>query len=158
MPGRQPDQAAAERRLAEAIVGSLAGRAPIPFQGHYSASKAAVDSLAQALRIELAPHGVAVSLIEPGDIRTEFNDRTSFADVSQSVYGERIRRCCSVVLEELPKAPPPEIVARVIHRALTARRPRTRYPVGPDSWLVPFGRRFLPEGLFHRTIRSHFGV
>src|SRR4030095_9149657 len=56
-----------------AIVGSLAGRAPIPFQAHYSASKAALEALALALHNELFGTGVSVSLIEPGDIRTGFN-------------------------------------------------------------------------------------
>jgi NAD(P)-dependent dehydrogenase (short-subunit alcohol dehydrogenase family) len=55
------------------VVGSLAGRAPIPFQAHYSASKAALDALTLALRLEVAPFGIGVSLVEPGDIRTGFN-------------------------------------------------------------------------------------
>ncbi len=141
-----------------ALVGSLAGRAPIPFQAHYSATKAAVDALASALRSELAPHGVAVSLIEPGDIRTEFNDRMDWGDVAASPYGERIRRCEEVVRRSLPEAPGPEVVAEVIHRALTARRPRARYAVGPDPFLVPLGRRLLPDAWMQRLIRKHFDV
>ena len=58
------------------VVGSLAGRAPIPFQAHYSASKAALDGLVTALVNELHGTGVSASLVEPGDIRTAFNDRT----------------------------------------------------------------------------------
>ena len=56
------------------LVGSLSGRSPIPFQGHYSASKAAIESIAFTLANELAPFAVDVSLIEPGDIHTAFND------------------------------------------------------------------------------------
>ena len=56
------------------LVGSLAGRAPIPFQAHYSASKAAIEALVFSLINELAPFDVHVSLIEPGDIHTAFND------------------------------------------------------------------------------------
>ena len=56
------------------LVGSLAGRAPIPFQAHYSASKAAIEALAFSLANELDPFDVSVSLIEPGDINTPFND------------------------------------------------------------------------------------
>jgi short-subunit dehydrogenase len=142
-----------------AIVGSLAGRAPIPFQAHYSASKAAVDALAMALRNELHGTGVAVSLIEPGDIDTGFNAAMDWGGVgAASPYGERLRRCEQVVRESLPKAPGPEVVAEAIHRALTARRPHVRYPVGPDSRLVPLGRRLLPDWLMQRLIRSHFRV
>ena len=65
------------------VVGSLAGRAPIPFQAHYSASKAAVDALTLSLRNELHSTGVAVSLVEPGDIRTEFNERMDWGDTGR---------------------------------------------------------------------------
>jgi NAD(P)-dependent dehydrogenase (short-subunit alcohol dehydrogenase family) len=141
-----------------AIVGSLAGRAPIPFQAHYSASKAALDALALALHNELQGTGVRVSLIEPGDIRTAFNDATDFDLVRDSSYGERIARCRAVIERELRSAPGPEIVARAILRALTTRRPRIRYTVGPSARLVPFARRWLPERLGLWLIRRHFEV
>jgi NAD(P)-dependent dehydrogenase (short-subunit alcohol dehydrogenase family) len=141
-----------------AIVGSLAGRAPIPFQAHYSASKAALDALVLALHNELVGTRVRVSLIEPGDIRTGFNDATDFDLVRDSSYGERAGRCRAVIERSLANAPGPEIVARVILRALTTRRPRIRYTVGPDARLVPFARRFLPERLGLRLIRRHFNV
>jgi NAD(P)-dependent dehydrogenase (short-subunit alcohol dehydrogenase family) len=140
------------------IVGSLSGRAPIPFQAHYSASKAALDALALALANELHAFGVQVSLVEPGDIRTEFNERTAWGDPARSVYGERLRRAEQVIRESLPRAPGPELVAAVIERALTSRRPRVRYTVGPDSTLVPLGRRLLPDRWSLRLIRSHFRV
>jgi NAD(P)-dependent dehydrogenase (short-subunit alcohol dehydrogenase family) len=140
------------------IVSSLAAHAPIPFQAHYSATKGAIDALGLALRNELHPFGVKVSLVEPGDINTGFNDAMDFGDHRGSPYGERILRCEAVIRELLPKAPGPEVVARVIERALTARRPRVRYSVGPDSWGTGFGRRFLPDSLFLRFIRSHFKV
>ena len=141
-----------------ALVGSLSGRAPIPFQAHYSASKAAVDSLAQALRMEVAPFGVSVSLVEPGDIKTAFNEATEFDGARGSVYGERIARCEAVIRRSLIAAPGPEIVARAVLRALTDARPRVRYPVGPDSRAVPFARRVLPDWLSLRFIRRHFEV
>ena len=141
-----------------ASVGSLAGRAPIPFQGHYSASKAALDSLAQALHNELNDTRVCVSLIEPGDIRTAFNDATDFDLVRESSYGERATRCREVIEQSMARAPGPELVARAILRALTARRPRLRYAVGPDARLVSFARRWLPERIGLGLIRRHFGV
>jgi NAD(P)-dependent dehydrogenase (short-subunit alcohol dehydrogenase family) len=140
------------------VVGSLAGRAPIPFQAHYSASKAALDALTLALRNELRGTGVAVSLVEPGDIRTEFNDRTDWGDAKESAYAPRIARCEGVIRAALPLAPGPEVVARAVIRALEARRPRVRYAVGPDSRLVPLGRRLLPDALSLALIRDHFKV
>ena len=141
-----------------AIVGSLAGRAPIPFQAHYSASKAALDALARALHNELFATRVRVSLIEPGDVRTAFNDATDFDLVRDSSYGERAARCRDAIEQSMARAPGPEIVARAILRALTARRPRLRYAVGPDARLVSFASRWLPERFGLRLIRRHFGV
>ena len=140
------------------VVGSLAGRAPIPFHAHYSASKAAIDALTLALRNELHGTGVFASLVEPGDIRTDFNDRMDWGPARPSAYGERIARCEKVAREAMLRAPGPEIVARVIVRALTSRRPRVRYCVGPDSRLVPWGRRLLPDAWSLALIRDHFGV
>lgn len=141
------------------IVGSLAGRAPIPFQAHYSASKAAVDAFALALRTEVAPHGIRVSLVEPGDIDTPFNEAMDWGDAAgASPYAEQLRRCERVVRESLPKAPGPELVARVVVRALESARPHVRYAVGPDSWAVPVGRRLLPDVVTLRLIASHFDL
>jgi NADP-dependent 3-hydroxy acid dehydrogenase YdfG len=149
------------RRSASArvvLVGSLAGRAPIPFQAHYSASKAALDALALALHNELAGTSVRVALVEPGDIRTAFNDATDFDLVRDSSYGDRVARVRAVVEAGLAVAPGPELVARAIHHALTARRPRIRYAVGREARLVSFARRWLPERLGLALIRRHFGV
>ena len=147
-----------QRRGRVVIVGSLAGRAPIPFQAHYSATKAALDALTLALRTEVAPFGVGVSLVEPGDINTPFNDHLEWGRHEGSPYAEKLRRCERVVRKSLPKAPGPALVAEVVHRALTASRPRVRYSVGPDSLLVPLGRRLLPDWLSLAMIRHHFDV
>jgi NAD(P)-dependent dehydrogenase (short-subunit alcohol dehydrogenase family) len=99
-----------------------------------------------------------VSLVEPGDVATPFNDAMRWGDSGASVYGERAVRVERVVRESLPRAPGPEVVARRIHRALTARRPRVRYTAGAEAWLVPLGRRLLPDRMSLRLIRSHFGI
>ncbi len=158
LPGmREAGGAGADPRVV--LVGSLAGRAPIPFQAHYSASKAAVDALALALRNELHAFGVKVSLVEPGDIDTPFNEAMDWGSAGAgSAYAEPLARCERVIRESLPKAPKPEVVVRAIEKALTARRPRVRYAVGADSKLVPLGRRLLPDFVSLSLIRSHFDL
>jgi len=152
-----PMRAAQRGRIA--IVGSLAGRAPIPFQAHYSATKGAVDALTLALHNEVRALGIHVALIEPGDINTGFNDATDWGETARaSAYGAPIANAERVIRESLPKAPGPELVARAILHALEARRPRLRYPVGPDSKLVPLGKRLLPERVVLALIRDHFDV
>jgi NAD(P)-dependent dehydrogenase (short-subunit alcohol dehydrogenase family) len=140
------------------LVGSLAGRAPIPFQGHYSASKAAVEALAFALHNELHGTGVHACLVEPGDIRTAFNDSVDFSGSEGSAYGARIASCRAVIEASLRGAPPPEWVARAIERALCDPRPRVRYAVGREAWLVAVARRLLPDGLSLALLRRHFRV
>lgn len=142
-----------------ALVGSLSGRAPIPFQAHYSASKAAVEALALSLANELEPYGVCVSLIEPGDIDTPFNEGMDWGEPRpDSPYAARSARCEQTIREALPKAPGPEIVARAVSHALTARRPRLRYAVGREAALVGLGRRLLSDRLSLALIRRHFGI
>ena len=140
------------------LVGSLAGRAPIPFQSHYSSTKAAIDALALSLRNEVAPLGITVSLVEPGNIDTPFNEAMDWQQGAGSAYAERIAQCEAEIREQLPRAPGPAVVARAIERALTQRRPRVRYPVGESSWLVPIGRRLLPDWAALALIRRTFRV
>ncbi len=140
------------------LVGSLAGRAPIPFQAHYSASKAAVDALALALRNELHGTGVWVSLVEPGDINTPFNEGMDWGLNEGSAYGERLANAERVIRASLPRAPGPQVVARAVHRALTSNPPRVRYTIGAEAKWVPLMRRLLPDWLTLRLIRDHFEV
>jgi NAD(P)-dependent dehydrogenase (short-subunit alcohol dehydrogenase family) len=138
------------------LVGSLAGRAPIPFQSHYSAAKAATDAMAQSLANELHAHGAHVSLIEPGDMQTAFNDTLDFEAIESSAYGAPMERCREVIRASLVDAPSPDAVAGAIERALTARRPRFRYAVGKEALAVALGRRLLPDRLALRFVRGHF--
>lgn len=141
------------------LVGSLSGRAPIPFQAHYSASKAAIESLAFGLANELEPYAVHVSLIEPGDIDTAFNDVMDWGERrDDSPYAERSARCERSIRESLPKSPGPSIVADAVAHALTSKRPKLRYAVGKEATLVGLGRRFLSDRLMLKTIRDHFGI
>lgn len=141
------------------VVGSLAGRVPIPFQSHYSASKAALESTVMAMRTELTGTGVETVLIEPGDIATPFNEamdwRTSPTD---SAYRAKLERCEQVIRESLPKAPGPAVVVRAVEKAIDARRPRARYAVGDEALLAGIAKRLLPDWLANRAIASHFGL
>ena len=141
------------------LVGSLSGRAPIPFQAHYSASKAAIEALAFSLSNELHPFDVSVSLIEPGDIDTAFNDGMDWGEPDpDSPYAEASAKCEQTIRESLPRAPGPEIVARAVAHALTSRRPKPRYAVGKEAALVGLGKRLASDRLSLALIRRHFGI
>jgi NAD(P)-dependent dehydrogenase (short-subunit alcohol dehydrogenase family) len=141
------------------FVGSLSGRAPIPFQAHYSATKAAIEALAFSLANEVRPFGLAVSLIEPGDIDTAFNDVMDWGEPPPtSAYRDRQKRCETTIRESLPKAPKPGIVADAVAHALTSKHPRLRYAVGNEARLVGLGKRLLSDRLNLKLIRDHFGI
>jgi short-subunit dehydrogenase len=112
-------------------VSSVGGRMTLPLFGVYNSTKYAVESLSDGLRMELAPFGVNVSLIEPGYIATNFAER-SMHEVSKyqtpdSPYAAVLER-----MDELQKAVDktavgPQAVSRAIERASTSRWPRARY-------------------------------
>ena len=141
------------------LVGSLSGRAPIPFQTHYSASKAAIESLAFGLVNEIHPFDIHVSLIEPGDIDTAFNDVMDWGDRdADSPYAARIAISEKSIRDSLPLAPGPEVVADAVAHALTAAKPKLRYAVGREARLVGIAKRFLTDRFSLKTIRDHFGI
>jgi len=141
------------------LVGSLSGRAPIPFQSHYSATKAAIESLAFGLANELDPFNIQVSLIEPGDINTAFNDVMDWGErPSDSPYASRMAISEKSIRESLPISPGPEVVADVVEHALTADKPKLRYAVGREARLVGIAKRLLSDRLSLKAIRDHFGI
>jgi len=120
------------------LMGSIGGRSALPFLGAYAMSKFALEGMADALRIELAPFGIEVVLIEPGSIATPIWTKPQEAldgvpADAVALYGARIARFRTLAAERSARGVPADDVARVVERALTADRPRTRYVVGPDA-------------------------
>jgi NAD(P)-dependent dehydrogenase (short-subunit alcohol dehydrogenase family) len=142
-------------------VGSMSGKVTTPLMGAYCASKHAVESLSDALRQELAPSGVAVALIEPGAIKTEIwakgdqlVDRVEGRlDAEQrEIYGRWLGVIRQLLKRQEAMGAPAEAVAEAIEHALTASRPRTRYPVGKDAWLGAAARWALPDRALDRLL------
>jgi NAD(P)-dependent dehydrogenase (short-subunit alcohol dehydrogenase family) len=114
-------------------VGSLGGRYTFPLMGVYNSTKYAVESLSDALRNELAPFGIDVSIIEPGPISTEFNDRAmdtlDVAAYAGSAYAPVIEQADRFRKRFEASSAGPEVTTRAIMHASLARRPRVRYVV-----------------------------
>ena len=120
------------------LMGSIGGRSALPLLGAYAMSKFALEAMADALRIELAPWGIAVALIEPGTIATPIwrkpqRSVDGTAPEATGLYAERLERFRSLAAARAAKAVPAEEVAKAVEHALTSRKPRTRYVVGPDA-------------------------
>jgi NAD(P)-dependent dehydrogenase (short-subunit alcohol dehydrogenase family) len=135
------------------FIGSIAGRSALPFLGAYAASKHALEAIADALRVELRPFGVHVSIVEPGTIRTSIWERSaelaaSLADGApgglRELYGRRTAAFARVARERGASGASADVVARVVEEALTSERPRTRRLVGRDA-TIRAGFELLPD-------------
>lgn len=142
-------------------IGSLAGRIASPFQGAYASSKHAVEGLSDALRRELAPHGIKVSVVRPGFINTPFGHQEQesldlYAD--DAVYGEQLQAFKTWHAKGHPNAPSPVVVAEAVHHALTAERPKTRYTAPPKMAYALALRNFLPSAVTDRILERVNGL
>jgi NAD(P)-dependent dehydrogenase (short-subunit alcohol dehydrogenase family) len=150
---RARDAAPADRRAGRIVfMSSVSGRSAMPFVGAYAASKFALEAAADALRVELLPFGLRVVLIEPGVITTPIWDTAVQAGERnlqrappelERYYG-RVAAALRARMARGIRGLPPERVAAVVLRALTARRPRIRYVVGNDARARIWLRRLLP--------------
>jgi NAD(P)-dependent dehydrogenase (short-subunit alcohol dehydrogenase family) len=137
------------------FMGSIGGRVGQPYISAYTASKHALEAVADALRVELAMWGIKVSLIEPGSVKSEIWRKSAayFDDLfqrlpedSQELYRTPVERVRAVARLQERGAVPATRVARAVTHALEAPRPRSRYLVGPEAWtLAAF--RVLPDRL-----------
>jgi NAD(P)-dependent dehydrogenase (short-subunit alcohol dehydrogenase family) len=134
------------------VVGSIVGSVPLPHHGAYSASKAGLDGYTTALRRELAPRDVSVSLVEPGPVRTGLNRRAAEAVTRRtgSDYDEQYRAFEGYA----PESTTTGAVADRVMRALTAESPRARYRVGGRARLLPRLDALCPDRLFDRIVRA----
>ena len=131
------------------ILSSVLGRSPSPGVGTYGAAKAAIESLADSLRMEICGTGVSVSLIEPAWVDTEFADRArnQLPTERTATYSETYETVeTGWTLTGGPLAVSPETVAETVISAATDETPAARYPVGTRSRLV-MASRLLPDRL-----------
>ncbi len=132
-------------------VSSVSGRNSLPLLGPYCASKFALEALSDALRVELAPAGIKVVVVQPGKVDTAIWQRShAAAEALWRGYPREGRQRYQAAKEAVARLAgqgrrsDSRQVARCIVRALTARRPRARYVVGWDARLgIAFSR--LPD-------------
>jgi len=147
------------------LIGSIGTRFTPPFTGPISASKSAIATMAEALRQELAPWDIHVVLIEPASIHTEAVDKLdrdaerllSESDPgARALYEDAFRRFVRIGLARERNGSPPQVVAQAVARALTIRRPHSRYLVGKDSRRMAVVAAALPTPVLD-TLRRKIG-
>jgi short-subunit dehydrogenase len=128
-------------------ISSISGKLVTPANGTYSATKFALEALSDALRLELAPFGIPVVLVEPGSIKTQFhttvesNSQEIFSN-PDSPYQPIYHQCEQVTADMRRKESGPGAVSRVVQQAMETGRPKDRYLVA----FPPSGRLVLHLG------------
>jgi NAD(P)-dependent dehydrogenase (short-subunit alcohol dehydrogenase family) len=145
-------------------VSSIAGRVATPYLAPYCASKHALEAVSDSLRRELVADGIAVSIIEPGVVDTPIWEKgleelNVTLDSLDPLMRERYATIIASMRDRLAATRrhgvPPEEVASCVEHALTARRPRARYPVGTRVRLKILLERMLPSWVSDRLSRRH---
>lgn len=142
------------------LMSSIGGVIGLPFQAYYSASKFALEGWAEALAWEVKPHGVHVTLVEPGNFRTEFTASRRVVPVGgDDPYREARERAIGVMERDERAGADPSAVAVCVEKVLTRRRPPRRVSVGPMSERVGvLAKRLLPSRVFESASASSLGV
>jgi NAD(P)-dependent dehydrogenase (short-subunit alcohol dehydrogenase family) len=162
------------------LISSIGGVIGIPFQAFYSASKFAVEGYGEALAYEVAPFGIEVSLVQPGNVRTDFTGsrRKVAPGVGAGVagagagaeegegeaavvdpYADAVAKAVGLMERDEANGVPPDDVAAVIVRLLERSRPRRRVSVGKAGERVGLvAKRLMPFRTFERAAKSSLGV
>lgn len=135
-------------------VSSIAGKTTVPFLGAYSSSKHAVEALNDALRMEMKERGVDVVKIQPGPIRTGFNEIAEEAlekYIPGSEYTEKYRKR----MDSGKPGAKPEKAAKVIVKAVESRRPKHRYNVTAQAYFITRLKPLVPSKLYDFLARRY---
>jgi NAD(P)-dependent dehydrogenase (short-subunit alcohol dehydrogenase family) len=142
------------------LMSSIGGQIGIPYQAFYSAGKFALEGYAEALAYEVEPFGVHVTLVEPGNFKTDFTASRRMVSVSSDDPYAKAREKAIVTMErdEVHGANPRD-VARVVEKVLSATKPPRRVSVGKVGERVGLiAKRLMPFALFEKSARGSLGV
>lgn len=148
-------------------IGSISGCVGVPYTGAYAASKHALKSMTDTLRIELRRWGISVSIIEPVSVQTPIWGKArseaervldGMTPEAEALYGDDMRAMREASVRLGKEGMPVERVVRAVVHALVAWRPKTHYPIGGLTRLAFFAFRFLPAGVRDWCIRRNLGL
>jgi len=139
-------------------VGSLSGLSAIPFLGVYSASKFALEGYSEALRHEVKPFNIHVSLTEAGFLKTPMMNHRQLAANRLTEYDPWRQRALGAIRAQEEQGPGPDVVAEALLEIVSSTTPRLRYLIGRQAKTVSRLRRFLPAGMYEQGVRRNFSI
>jgi short-subunit dehydrogenase len=142
------------------LISSIGGAIGIPFQAFYSASKFALEGLAEALAYEVGPFGIDVTVVQPGNVRTDFTaNRRMAAEPDNSAYSQAMRKAVAIMERDEANGVDADEAAVVVQKILNAKRPPRRVSVGKAGERVGLlAKRLLPYRIFEAAAKSSLGV
>jgi NAD(P)-dependent dehydrogenase (short-subunit alcohol dehydrogenase family) len=143
------------------LISSIGGVIGIPFQAFYSASKFALEGLAEAMAYEVEPFKIGVTLVEPGNVATDFTASRRMAAGSEGddAYREALRKAVGVMERDEANGVAAAMVADAVVKVLDASRPPRRVSVGKAGERVGIvAKRVLPYRLFEAAAKPSLGV
>lgn len=139
-------------------VSSLSGLSAIPFLGIYSASKFALEGYTEALRHEVKPFKIHVSLTEAGFLKTPMMNHRQLAANRLAEYDPWRHQALEAIRAHEEKGPGPEVVAETLLAIVSSKTPRLRYLIGGQAKTVARLRRLLPAGMYESGVRRTFAI
>lgn len=136
---------------------SIAGILPIPFQAWYSVTKAAINAYALALRNEVAPFGVSVCAVMPGDIHTGFTAAREKSAVGDDVYGGRIEKAVSAMEKDEQGGMSPDAAGAYLAKIAGKKRVKPLYAIGAQYKLFAVLAKLLPARLSNWIVGRLYG-
>ncbi len=150
-------------------ISSVGGRIDLPTYGAYAGAKFALEAVSDSLRREVASLGVDVVVVEPDGVRTEMAARgiatanhlaAGMTPEQDGRYGGLVRAINTLMASGTASGLTADAAVRVIAKAATTRRPRTRYAIGRDAALLTRLARMLSDRTLDRviaaTLRRHY--
>lgn len=142
---------------------SMGGKLHTPLGAWYHGTKFALEAISDCLRLELQPFGIHVVVVEPGGIKTEWADiaASKLQEVSgHSIYANQAHAMAKSMISESSRKrqSPPELIADTIAKAVTSKRPKTRYAVGFGAKPLLFMRKILSDRAFDGLMRMATGI
>lgn len=136
---------------------SIAGILPIPFQAWYSVTKAAINAYALALRNEVAPFGVSVCAVMPGDIHTGFTAAREKSAAGDDVYGGRIEKAVSAMEKDERNGMSPDAAGAYLAKIAGKKRVKPLYAIGAQYKLFAVLAKLLPARLSNWIVGRLYG-
>jgi short-subunit dehydrogenase len=142
-------------------VSSLAGLFGLPYQGMYSASKYAIEGYSQSLRMELRNTGVKLTILNPGDFKTDFT--ASREKIPFPLKNEQLEKEFNTAVASIEKdegiGANPDVIAKKLCQIVESSSPSARYLIGAFGQTIAVTlKAILPNGLFEKLMNDHYGI